>query len=114
MGRSATGVKAITLDDGDWVVSSDVMEEGDRLLNVTENGYGKRTAEDAFNVQRRGGKGVKIHQITEKTGALFRSHKGRRHGGAYDRHIRGRYNKAQRKGHFYLRKNIPGRQAHQS
>ena len=70
MGRSATGVKAITLDDGDWVVSSDVMEEGDRLLNVTENGYGKRTAEDAFNVQLRGGKGVKIHQITEKTGAL--------------------------------------------
>ena len=40
MGRSATGVKAITLDNGDWVVSSDVMEEGDRLLNVTENGYG--------------------------------------------------------------------------
>ena len=70
MGRSATGVKAITLDNGDWGVSSDVMEEGDRLLNVTENGYGKRTAEDAFNVQRRGGKGVKIHQITEKTGAL--------------------------------------------
>ena len=70
MGRSATGVKAITLDNDDWVVSSDVMEEGDRLLNVTENGYGKRTAEDAFNVQRRGGKGVKIHQITEKTGAL--------------------------------------------
>ncbi len=70
MGRTATGVKAITLTGDDYVVSSDIIEENDKLLNVTENGYGKRTEESAFNVQYRGGKGVKIHQITEKTGLL--------------------------------------------
>lgn len=70
MGRTATGVKAITLTGDDYVVSSDIIEENDKLLNVTENGYGKRTEESAFNVQYRGGKVVKIHQITEKTGLL--------------------------------------------
>lgn len=41
-----------------------------KVLNVTENGYGKTTPASDFNVQGRGGKGVKIHQITEKTGKL--------------------------------------------
>lgn len=70
MGRTATGVRAITLSDDDYVVSADIIEETDKILNVTENGYGKRTEASNFNVQYRGGKGVKIHQITEKTGPL--------------------------------------------
>jgi len=70
MGRAATGVKAITLGEGDYVVSADLVNDGDKLLNVTEKGYGKRTDEANFNIQYRGGKGVKIHQITEKTGLL--------------------------------------------
>ncbi|MBU5463910.1 DNA gyrase subunit A [Anaerotignum sp. MSJ-24] len=70
MGRTATGVRAILLSDDDYVVSADIVREGDKLLNVTEKGYGKRTDEANFSVQHRGGKGVKIHQITDKTGKL--------------------------------------------
>ena len=70
MGRTATGVRAISLSEGDYVVSADFTDKDDKLLNVTENGYGKRTDAEAFNVQHRGGKGVKIHQITDKTGLL--------------------------------------------
>ena len=70
MGRTATGVKAITLREDDYVVSAVKITEGTKLLNVTENGYGKRTETDAFTVQYRGGKGLKIHQLTEKTGLL--------------------------------------------
>ena len=40
------------------------------LLTVTQNGYGKRTTTDKFNLQHRGGKGLKVHQLTEKTGQL--------------------------------------------
>ena len=40
------------------------------MLNVTEKGYGKKTNVEDFNVQYRGGKGVKIHQLTDKTGLL--------------------------------------------
>ena len=62
MGRTATGVRAISLSEGDYVVSADFTDKDDKLLNVTENGYGKRTDAEAFNVQHRGGKGVKIHR----------------------------------------------------
>ncbi|MDD3393527.1 MAG: DNA gyrase subunit A [Anaerotignum sp.] len=70
MGRTATGVKAITLRKEDYVVSAIKIAAGAKLLNVTEKGYGKRTETDAFTVQYRGGKGLKIHQLTEKTGLL--------------------------------------------
>ena len=70
MGRTATGVRGIKLRDGDYVVSADIIEENTQVLNVTENGYGKRTAVSEFNVQKRGGMGVKIHQITDKTGKI--------------------------------------------
>lgn len=70
MGRTATGVKAITLRQEDYVVSAVKIVEGAKILNVTENGYGKRTDMDAFTVQYRGGKGLKIHQLTDKTGLL--------------------------------------------
>ena len=71
MGRVATGVRAIKLRKGDYVISADIMDDDSKILNVTENGYGKRTVGSGFNIQNRGGIGVKIHQITDKTGPLI-------------------------------------------
>ena len=70
MGRTAAGVRAITLSEGDCVVSAALLSPTAQILNVTEKGYGKRTEVEKFNLQRRGGKGLKIHQLTEKTGKL--------------------------------------------
>ena len=73
MGRSAAGVRGITLSEtlGDRVVGmvcvSDASQE---LLVVSENGYGKRSALDEYRVTNRGGKGVQAMKITEKTGNL--------------------------------------------
>lgn len=70
MGRTATGVRAIKLRENDYVVSAGVVDESLKVLNVTENGYGKRTDISEFNLQKRGGMGVKIHNITDKTGKI--------------------------------------------
>ncbi len=70
MGRGATGVKSISLDEEDVVVDMvRVLPDAD-VLTVTENGMGKRTPEDAYRGQKRGGKGIIAMQITEKTGDL--------------------------------------------
>lgn len=69
-GRSTRGVKLITLEDGDSVVSSQVVGKGAKLLTITEKGYGKMTSEEEYTVQSRGGKGILTHRIKEKTGAL--------------------------------------------
>ena len=76
MGRDAAGVRGIRLDDGDEVVSAAVAVEGKSLLTVTENGYGKRTAVEAYlrgedrQPQTRGGKGLRNYRLTEKTGLV--------------------------------------------
>ena len=76
MGRDAAGVRGIRLDDGDEVVSAAVAAEGKSLLAVTENGYGKRTAVEAYlrgedrQPQTRGGKGLRNYRLTEKTGLV--------------------------------------------
>lgn len=80
MGRPATGVRAITLDeDGvDSAVGMICVEKGseETVLVVSEQGYGKRTAlddengEPIYRITNRGGKGVKTMNITEKTGKL--------------------------------------------
>ena len=80
MGRTASGVRGITLaDDNDEVIGMVSVEEKDvndsQILVVTENGYGKRTkleedGEAIYRITNRGGKGVKTLNITEKTGAL--------------------------------------------
>ena len=74
MGRQATGVRGITLRDGDCVVGAEVAREGMFVLSITENGYGKRTAMEEYlrgdEVQRRGGKGRKSHNVTDKTGMV--------------------------------------------
>ncbi|MDR0248263.1 MAG: DNA gyrase subunit A [Oscillospiraceae bacterium] len=74
MGRSATGVRGIRLAGGDYVVGAVRAREGGALLTVTENGYGKRTelAEylRAGGTQSRGGKGLRNHGLSEKTGKV--------------------------------------------
>lgn len=70
MGRNARGVRAIRLADDDFVIGMITMSEGQTVLTVTESGYGKRSPVDCYNVQRRGGKGVRGHKISEKTGKL--------------------------------------------
>ena len=71
MGRTARGVKGISLRDGDYVTGVAIVEDGKDLITVTENGYGKRTPFDDFRVMKnRGGLGVTCHNLTEKTGKL--------------------------------------------
>ncbi|AIM16566.1 MULTISPECIES: DNA gyrase subunit A [Neobacillus] len=70
MGRTATGVKGITLDSDDEVVGMEVLEENNDILIVTKNGYGKRTPASEYRIQGRGGKGIKTCHITEKNGEL--------------------------------------------
>ena len=72
IGRTGTGVKAITIDEDDEVVGMVCVEKGTQedILVVSENGYGKRTDLDDYRITNRGGKGVKTLQITEKTGKL--------------------------------------------
>ena len=71
MGRSARGVRGITLQGDDYVVGVAVVDDEKTLLTVTENGMGKRTKFDDFRqMKHRGGKGVTCHNITKKTGKL--------------------------------------------
>ncbi|MCG1011826.1 DNA gyrase subunit A [Tepidanaerobacter sp. GT38] len=70
VGRTACGVKGISLRSGDSVVSMDVVRQGEDVLVVTEQGFGKRTHEKEFRLQSRGGKGVILQKITEKTGPV--------------------------------------------
>lgn len=82
MGRTASGVRGITLSDKDdeviGMISIDKDNVNDsQILVVTENGYGKRTklvdddGEDVYRITNRGGKGVKTLNVTEKTGMLI-------------------------------------------
>jgi DNA gyrase subunit A len=72
MGRTASGVRAVTLEsEGDKVIGMVCMSRADaNLLVVSEKGYGKRSSIDDYRITRRGGKGVKTINITEKTGKL--------------------------------------------
>nr|WP_315218671.1 DNA gyrase subunit A [uncultured Flavobacterium sp.] len=82
MGRTASGVRGISLkDETDEVIGMVTVDKEDindsQILVVTENGYGKRTklvdedGEDVYRITNRGGKGVKTLNITEKTGKLI-------------------------------------------
>ncbi|SHF17101.1 DNA gyrase subunit A [Flavobacterium fontis] len=82
MGRTASGVRGITLaDEKDEVIGMVAVDEKEvnekQILVVTENGYGKRTklvdddGEDVYRITNRGGKGVKTLNITDKTGQLI-------------------------------------------
>ena len=73
MGRIAGGVRAIKLEKDDEVVAMELVEPGQELLVVTENGYGKRTAAKEYKIQVRGGKGILTYDKAKfkKTGALI-------------------------------------------
>jgi len=73
MGRTASGVRGITLSGGDDMVIGmiTVLNESQDVLVVSENGYGKRSAISDYRITNRGGKGVKTINITEKTGMLI-------------------------------------------
>jgi len=70
MGRTATGVRGISLNEGAKVISMIVAAEG-TVLNVTENGFGKRTEVDKFRLQTRGGQGVISIQTSERNGQVI-------------------------------------------
>ena len=72
LGRTAAGVKGISLREGDTVVGLDVAdsESEDEVLVVTENGYGKRTPVSEYRLSNRGGKGIKTATITERNGNI--------------------------------------------
>ncbi|MBM7836382.1 DNA gyrase subunit A [Clostridium sardiniense] len=70
MGRTASGVKAISLADDDMAVCMDIAVDDEYLLVVSENGFGKRTPTTEYKVQNRGGKGLLTYKINDKTGKL--------------------------------------------
>ncbi len=70
MGRNAAGVIGMRIHAGDAVVGSDIIRDGCDVLLVTDAGYGKRTSVDHFNVQSRGGQGVRAIRTTPSRGNL--------------------------------------------
>jgi DNA gyrase subunit A len=70
MGRLAVGVRSIRLADDDAVVDVERVIPGGTVLTITENGIGKRTDEEAYRTQQRGGKGIIAMTVNERTGDL--------------------------------------------
>ena len=69
MGRSASGVKGINLENSK-LINMDVVTENQIVLVITKNGYGKKTPIEDYRITNRGGKGVKTLNITEKNGDI--------------------------------------------
>lgn len=70
MGRNATGVKGITLDKDDYIVSMEVLTGAPFILTVTTHGFGKCSLVSDYRTQSRGGKGLKLSKVTPKTGPI--------------------------------------------
>ncbi len=70
MGRTAFGVRGISLREGDEVVGMEVLRAGGTILTVTENGYGKRTEVEEYRLQGRGGSGIINIQTTGRNGRV--------------------------------------------
>lgn len=75
MGRAARGVRGIKLNKGDYVIGvCAVSQEGaEKILTVSENGFGKRTEVNNYRLTKRGGKGVINMKTTDKTGKVVAS-----------------------------------------
>ena len=75
MGRNTRGVRGIRLIGEDEVVGMDIITKGDKpdLLTIMDKGLGKKTSADQFNKQSRGGQGVKVAQVSPKTGKVAAS-----------------------------------------
>ncbi len=70
VGRTARGVIAIRLTDGDFVAGAAIVNNEKQLLFITEKGFGKRTEFENFPRHNRGGKGVICHKVSDKTGRI--------------------------------------------
>lgn len=74
MGRTAAGVRGMTIKDGDELITADIIREvyGKKayILVISEHGYGKMTEIDEYKTQGRGGSGIKTANVTEKTGKV--------------------------------------------
>jgi DNA gyrase subunit A len=70
MGRTAYGVRGISLREDDEVVAMEVVREGGTMLTVTQNGYGKRTELEEYRVQSRGGVGIINIQTSDRNGKV--------------------------------------------
>ena len=70
MGRTAMGVKSVTLREGDSVVGIRIARPDTEVLVISENGYGKRTPISEYKQQKRGGIGIITLRVTEKTGDM--------------------------------------------
>ena len=71
MGRTATGVRGISLADGDRVVGMEILSPGATILTVTERGFGKRTPLEDYRLQKRGGQGVITIRTTGRNGPVI-------------------------------------------
>ena len=72
MGRGTHGVKGITLSEGDEVISLLWLKAGNKIVTITENGFGKRSEPSTYRITRRGSKGVRNLNVTDKVGpAVF-------------------------------------------
>ena len=73
MGRVAAGVKGIELREGDHVVGMDIIEDpAQQVLTVSQNGYGKRTPQEDYRIQNRGGLGLIAMDTSERNGAMVK------------------------------------------
>ena len=71
MGRTAAGVRSINLRENDIAVCMDISVDGEELLVISENGFGKRTPISEYKVQKRGGTGLITYKLSEKTGKVI-------------------------------------------
>jgi DNA gyrase subunit A len=73
MGRTAAGVKGITLKRKDYLVGANVLEEESvkTILTVTEKGYGKRSSAEDYRIQKRGGKGIYAIKPSDRNGDII-------------------------------------------
>jgi DNA gyrase subunit A len=69
-GRTAAGVRGITLQSGDELVGMEILSPGATILTITERGYGKRTPLEAYRLQKRGGQGVITIRTSERNGQV--------------------------------------------
>ena len=70
MGRPARGVRAMDLEEGDYLVGMEIVEETGLILSISEHGYGKRTPLKDYRLTARGGKGVINMKTTERNGPV--------------------------------------------
>jgi len=68
MGRSTSGVRGMSLEMRDEIVSMEVLTGAPHILSVTAGGFGKRTPVEEYRLQTRGGKGIKLCRVSSKTG----------------------------------------------